>query len=570
MSAAATLAGAAPRRAIDWHAINWRRVYRTVRRLQARIVKATQQGRWGKVRALVYLLTHSFGGRALAVLRVTTNSGATTPGVDGQTWDTPEDKADAFDTLRRRGYAAQPLRRVFIPKSNGKLRPLGIPTMTDRAMQALYLLALDPIAETLADHHSYGFRRERSCADALEQCHIVLAGGDRASFILEGDIRAYFDRISHDWLLSHIPLDRAVLGSWLKAGFLDRNVFFATTAGTPQGGIISPTLANRALDGLQELLRQRFMATPRQRSRNKVHLVRYADDFIVTGTSERLLRGEVQPLVEHFLKERGLELSHEKTRLSHIEDGFDFLGQNVRRYRGGSVLLKPARKNVQAFLNKIRHITREEGRSLTAGQLIERLNPVIRGWAQYHCHAASKRTYNRVDRVTFREVWRWARRRHDQKSATWVKEKYFTRVGGRNWVLTGVVPGMGSAPPYRVYLDETRRTPIRRHIKVRGEANPYEPSWEPYFEERVARRMAATPVGRERVKRLWDRQCGKCPICGEVLLPEGGWQVHHWWWRVYGGDDLPYNLTLVHENCHRQVHSQGSVVEMPASREGRS
>jgi RNA-directed DNA polymerase len=255
MSAAATLAGAAPRLAAAWHAINWRRVYRTVRRLQARIVKATQQGRWGKVRALVYLLTHWFGGRALAVLRVTTNSGATTPGVDGQTWDTPEDKANAFDALRDRGYSARPLRRVSIPKSNGKPRPLGIPTMTNRAVQALYLLALDPIAETLADQHSSGFRRERSCADALEQGHIVLAGGDRAPVVREGDIRACFDRISHDWLLSHIPLDRAVLGSWLKAGFLDRDVSFATTEGTPQGGIIAPALANRALDGLEGLLR---------------------------------------------------------------------------------------------------------------------------------------------------------------------------------------------------------------------------------------------------------------------------------------------------------------------------
>src|SRR5919199_2111544 len=175
MSAAATLAGAAPRRAVDWHAINWRKVYRTVRRLQARIVKAIQQGRWGKVRALVYLLTHSFGGRALAVLRVTTNSGAITPGVDGQTWNTPEDKSGAFDTLRARGYTPQPLRRVSIPKSNGKLRPLGIPTMTDRALQALYLLALAPIAETQADPNSYGFRTSRAPADAIEQCFIALA-----------------------------------------------------------------------------------------------------------------------------------------------------------------------------------------------------------------------------------------------------------------------------------------------------------------------------------------------------------------------------------------------------------
>src|SRR5258708_3715713 len=176
MSAAATLAGAAPGLATDWHSLDWRKVYRNVRRLQARIVKAVRAGRWGKVKALVYLLTHSFSGRALAILRVVTNSGARTPGVDGVLWDTPEAKTAAFSTLRRHGYRPQPLRRVYIPKSNGKQRPLGIPTMTDRAMQALYLLGLDPIEETLADRNSYGFRQGRRCADALEQCHNVLCG----------------------------------------------------------------------------------------------------------------------------------------------------------------------------------------------------------------------------------------------------------------------------------------------------------------------------------------------------------------------------------------------------------
>ena len=194
MSAAATLAGAAPDLVPGWHAINWRKVWRNVRRLQARIVKAIQEGRWNKVRALVYLLTHSSSGRALAIRRVVSNSGAKTPGVDGDTWNTPEAKSKAFSALRRHGYQPQPLRRVYLPKSNGKRRPLGIPTMPDRAMQALHLLGLDPIAETLADSHSYGFRLERSCADALQQCHIILGGRPSASWILEGDIKACFDQ----------------------------------------------------------------------------------------------------------------------------------------------------------------------------------------------------------------------------------------------------------------------------------------------------------------------------------------------------------------------------------------
>src|SRR3954447_20639031 len=195
MTQAATPAGVAPGPAVDWHAINWKKVYRTVRRLQARIVKAVREGKWHKVKALVYLLTHSFAGGALAILRVVSNSGARTPGVDGILWDTPEAKSAAFNALRRHGYRPQPLRRVYIAKSNGKRRGLGIPTMVDRAMQALYLLGLDPIAEALADGHSYGFRRERCCADALSECHIILKGPSGPNWILEGDIKACFDRI---------------------------------------------------------------------------------------------------------------------------------------------------------------------------------------------------------------------------------------------------------------------------------------------------------------------------------------------------------------------------------------
>jgi RNA-directed DNA polymerase len=242
MTAAATLAGAAPDLVPGWHSINWRKVWHNVRRLQARIVKAVQEGRWNKVKALVYLLTHSFSGRAAAILRVTTNRGASTPGVDGDGWDTPERKAEAFQHLRRHGYRAQPLRRVYIPKSSDPTtkRPLGIPTMTDRAMQALYLLAFDPIEETLADRHFYGFRIGRSGADALEQCHNVLSNRYCAGYVREGDITSCFDRIAHRWLENHAFMDQGLLRQGLKSGFLDQNVFFATTEGTPQGGINTP------------------------------------------------------------------------------------------------------------------------------------------------------------------------------------------------------------------------------------------------------------------------------------------------------------------------------------------
>src|SRR5271166_514072 len=370
MSAAEMPAGAAPDQTPDWHSINWSKVWRTVRRIQARIVKAVAAGRWNKVKALVYLLTHSFSGRALAILRVISNSGAKTPGVDGVIWNTPEAKSAAFDTLRRHGYQPQPLRRVYILKSNGKRRGLGIPTMADRAKQALHLLGLDPIAESQADGHSYGFRRERRCADAMAQTHILLSHRHGPQWILEGDIKACFDRISHDWLLTHVPMDQTLLRQWLKAGFLEKQAWFATTEGTPQGGTVSPALANWTLDGLQRLLAEHFANTPEGQGKSKVHLVRYADDFLITGTSKALLRDQVQPLVAHFLKERGLELSHEKTQITHVEEGFDFLGQNVRRYRCGKVLTKPSSQNVKTFLSKIRETIDNSG-SLTAGVMIQ-------------------------------------------------------------------------------------------------------------------------------------------------------------------------------------------------------
>jgi RNA-directed DNA polymerase len=498
MSAAEKLAGAAPDRATDWHSINWNKVCRNVRRLQARIVKATREGRWGKVRALVYLLTHSFSGRALAIRRVVSNDGAKTPGVDHVLWNTPEAKTAAFHTLRRHGYRPQPLRRVYIPKSNGKRRPLGIPTMTDRAMEALHLLGLDPICETQADNNSYGFRSNRCCADALQQCHQLLRG-DGATWVLEGDIKSCFDRIDHNWLLAHVPMDTVILRKWLEAGFLEKNVVFATTEGTPQGGVISPALANWTQDGLEDLLARHYANTTRRKRMFKVHLVRYADDFIITGTSEVLLGYGVRPLVEQFLKERGLELSHEKTRITHSSDGFDFLGQTVRRFPNGKVLLKPSKRNVKTFLSGIREVIAEQGGHRTAGDLIRTLNSKIKGWAMYHRHACSKRTFSYVDHRTFCMLWRWCRRRHPRKSKKWIKAKYFQRIGDRDWVFTGTfMDENGKTHP--IHLRNASGVRIVRHVKIRGDANPYDPDWELYFEERLFRKMQSNLEG---VESLW-------------------------------------------------------------------
>ena len=569
MSAAEMLAGAAPERTPDWHSIEWRKVWRTVRRLQARIVKAVAEGRWNKVKALVYLLTRSFSGRALAILRVVNNSGAKTPGVDGILWNTPETKSAAFGTLRRHGYQPQPLRRVYIPKSNGKRRGLGIPTMTDRAMQALYLLGLDPIAESHADGHSYGFRRERRCADALAQTHLVLSHRQGPGWILEGDIKACFDRISHDWLLTHVPMDRQVLGQWLNAGFLEKHAWFATTEGTPQGGIASPVLANWTLDGLQRLLAEHFANTPKGQGKSRVHLVRYADDFVITGTSKELLRDQVQPLVTHFLKKRGLELSHEKTQITHVEAGFDFLGQNIRRYRCGKVLTKPSSQSVQTFLSKIQETIDKSG-CLTAGIMIHRLNQQIKGWTMYHRYAASKRTFNYVDHRISRMVWHWCRRRHRKKGWKWIKTTYFQRDGHRHAVFTGQLQGTkGQDRP--IQLMNAASVRIIRYVKIRSAVNPYDPEWELYLEARWGWQLTQTRTGHSRFETLWKEQKGRCVACGQPLrLAEEDCQIHHRVWRSRGGQDTADNMELLHANCHRQIHVQERQTKTAASREGRS
>jgi RNA-directed DNA polymerase len=552
-----TTAGAVSNITMNWHDIEWKKVHRNVRRLQARIVKATQEGRWGKVKALQRLLTRSFSGKALAVKRVTGNRGKNTPGVDGVIWDTPAKKMKAVHELRQRGYRPQPLRRMYIPKSNGKMRPLGIPTMKDRAMQALYLLALDPVAETRADPNSYGFRKERCQADAIAQCFIVLSRKDRARWILEGDIKACFDRISHAWLLEHIPIEKNILHRWLKAGYMEQHILHPTEEGTPQGGIISPVLANMTLDGLEQYLRE-HLPQYQKGQRVKINLVRFADDFIITGYTREFLETAVLPLIECFLEERGLELSPEKTVITHVEKGFDFLGQSIRKYNG-KLLIKPSRKSIRSLLRKVRGILRAN-RQATTENLIRLLNPVIRGWAQYHRHVVSKAVFSAVDSFIFKLLWRWARRRHPNKGRRWVKEKYFRSYKGRNWIFFAKD---SSRKGWEIWLYTTARTPIRRHVKIRAAANPYDPAWEMYFQERLSFKMKYHLAGKRRLRSLWEEQNGTCPVCHQKITDLTGWHNHHIVGRSEGGNDKAENRVLLHPNCHRQVHSRGISVGKP-------
>ena len=415
----------------QWHDIDWWRVQRNVRAMQIRIAKACREGNWRRVKALQRMLTRSRSARYLAVRRVTENQGKRTAGVDRVLWDTPDAKWKAANGLRRHGYKPRPLRRVFIPKSNGKERPLGIPTMTDRAMQALYLLALAPIAETTGDPNSYGFRIERSTADAMGQLFVCLSKKVSAQWVLEADIKGCFDHINHDWLITNVPTDKVVLRKWLKAGVIHKGQLQATDAGTPQGGIVSPSLANLVLDGLESQLKQHLGVTKAKKL--KINVVRYADDFVITGTSREVLETEVRPWVEQFLAVRGLQLSLEKTRVVHIKEGFDFLGWNFRKY-DGKLLIKPSKKNVKAFYSKVREVI-STSKTVRQEDLIRQLNPILRGWAFYHQPVVAKKAYSRMDYMIFLALWRWAKRRHPKKTLQWIGAKYFKPMKGRKGCL---------------------------------------------------------------------------------------------------------------------------------------
>lgn len=557
-----TAAGASLRSTVDWHSIHWKQANRHVRRLQGRIAKAKQQGKKRKVRALQFILTRSFSARALAVRRVTENSGQRTPGVDGQKLDTPEKKAQAMQNLNRKDYQPQPLKRVYIPKNNGRaFRPLGIPTMQDRAKQALHLFALEPIAETTADPNSYGFRRARSVADAIEQCCNTLCRPTSAQWILEADIKSCFDEISHEWLLSHIPMDRAILRKWLDAGFIERQVHHPTTAGTPQGGIISPTLMNLTLDGLETSLTKHFPP----RSGKLVNIVRYADDFIITGKSKELLENEVKPLVVQFLKERGLRLSERKTRITHVSEGFDFLGKHIQKYSNGptqqKLLTKPSRPNVQAFLAGIKTFF-HENLNTPVDKLLILLNPKIRGWALFHRSSASKRIFDYVDSRIFHELEHWMHRRHPRKTLLWCYRKYLTSVGNRNYVLQATFQDRRDQPR-TIRLYKAADVPIKRHVKIKAAANPFLPEWESYFEERIALQMKASLYGYDKLLRLWFKQDGICPLCVQKITRDTGWNLHHRIRLVDGGDDSMTNLILLHPTCHQQLHAQTDLADSP-------
>lgn len=515
-----------------WNNLDWNKINLFINKIQSRIVKATSKKNWKLIKDLQRLLVNSHYAKLLAVKRVTSNKGKNTAGVDNVIINTGKDKCNLAISLNSKNYKPKPLKRIHIKKKNGKLRPLGIPTIYDRAMQALYLMALEPVVETLSDKKSFGFRKGRSCADAREQLFINYSRKNAPSWILEGDIKGCFDNISHNWLLKNVPMDKSILRKFLKAGFIHNGFKFSTDNGTPQGGIISPCLSNFTLDGIEDLLKANFK---RNRSngnmdRPKVHLVRYADDFIITAPTEEVA-SKAKLLVKEFLKKRGLELSEEKTLITHIDNGADLLGWNFRKYNR-KLLIKPSKSSVKSIISKIRE-TINRNKTSTQDDLIAQLNPIITGWSNYHQGAVSKYTFHKVDHIIYLMLWKWAKRRHPNKSSKWVKNKYWKSSGTRNWIFRDINT-----------LKKMSDKAIIRHLRLKLDKNPFIDV--DYFKKRSYRIGCMKLSGRMKI--LWVKQQGYCPICYEMMNISEDRRM------IYLNNNLSEkdtinNMIMVHKNC---------------------
>ena len=373
---------------------------------------------------------------------------------------------------------------------------------------------------------------------------MVLSHGYSPKWILEGDIKGCFDHISHDWLLNNIPMDKDILRKWLKCGVIFKGELYKTEEGTMQGGIISPTLANMVLDGIQPMLAKKYYRHTRNGKQYSpmVNLVRYADDFIITSAERDVLEKEIKPMLVTFLAERGLELSEEKTLITHIDDGFDFLGFNVRKYNN-VLLIKPSKKCVKKFLDSIRY-TIESNKSCTQETMIRLLNPKITGWANYYKSGVSSEIFQRVDDQIYRKLWQWAKRRHPKKSKKWVLNRYFHSYKGRNWRFLVVLNKNNKEDVFPLKL--AFETKIVRHKKIKSEANPFDAEWKDYFEERMTYKMTQSLKGRKSLLYLWNKQNRVCPLCGEKITAEIQWNVRE---KVIDGNCVKY---LVHDKCYKQ------------------
>jgi RNA-directed DNA polymerase len=545
-----------------WDSIHWDYHRTIVKKLQLRITKATQLGKFRKVKTLQWILTHSFSAKLIAVRNVMQNNGSKTPGVDGIIIKTPEEKLALVKNMKRRGYQPSPLRRIYIPKAgnNKKLRPISIPTIADRCHQALHTLALVPVSEVRADVNSYGFRPQRCCADAIEQTFIALAKTTSPQWILEGDIRGCFDHISHEWMRNNICTDKAVMNKWLKAGFIETGKLFPTTEGTPQGGIISPVVCNMTLDGIAQMLKEKFSMY------KGIHFIRYADDFIVTGHSKEILENEIKPAITAFLKQRGLELSQEKTKVTHIKDGFDFLGQNVRKYPSQGklkLLIKPSEKNIHSFLEGIRKVIRK-ARSITQAAIIRQLNPKIRGWANFHRSVVSKEVFKKIDQQIWQLLFHWAKRRHPKKNTQWVLHEYYKRIKEVNYRFSGFETQKdGTLKEFTLLM--MSHTPIRRHVKILQPAHPYDDRYDEYFEKRTSAKWKNNSNRMAVMTKINSFQGGKCPCCSTELKLGHNWCISLKKKASKGGEYKSDNMDVIHNRCYDEWQKKRTAFVNPAT-----
>jgi RNA-directed DNA polymerase len=548
-----------PKGPTDWNAVNWRRVNRQVRNLRRRIFRATQQGDWRRVHSLQQLMLRSHANRLDAVRRVTqVNQGKRTPGVDKVLIKTPTARGKLVDDLGTlQPWRAKPTKRVYIPKARGKLRPLGIPTIRDRALQAMIKNALEPSWEARFEAISYGFRPGRSTHDAIALLFALLTPHTRMKWVVDADIEGAFDNIDHTFLLQTIgPVPgRELIHQWLKAGYMEDFVWHPTDAGTPQGGVISPLLANIALHGMEEAV-----GVTRHTRRNGTTdltspcaVVRFADDFVVTCTTKEEAERAIDRLTP-WLAKRGLHLSPEKTRLVHIKDGFDFLAFNVRQYdapatkrRGAVLLIKPSRESVL----KIRKRLRDEWLKLRGHSVKEvaaRLNPIIRGQANYFRSEVSYKTFQALDDWMFRREVRYAKHMHPNKPKYWTKQRYWGRLHRQrndNWVFGDKHSG--------IVLLKFSWFNIQRHIPVKGTASPDDPALIEYWAKRQKRKARQLSPSERKIAR---RQGYVCETCGESLFNNEELHKHHRIPRAKGGKDTYENLTFKHLFCHQQTHAK--------------